>query len=429
MRTVHAVALAMVGLLLGGCLDDSDGGVTANPAAQPVPVPPATFKARYVPLGGILPYPNDIYFNGSTDGTLNTPVTAFTPNAEAINALDGYSITASIRIPFESAIDPATVVGGVNVHMLEVVIDPLTTATVGFTRALVPDVDYSVAPATDIDAGGSILEIVPLRPLTASAGSIDPDTGAPIPSTGYLILVTEGVQDSNGLSASPDADYQAIKDALASGATLDDPTLDGIKQLVGAHFAIASAVGIDTANVVVSFSFTTQSTMDVMQVINATATAQVAQIGPVFAPPPAPEGTILTTAQVLPPEAMPSGNGDVYAGIVQVPYYLETPDNGDPLDRLLARRTLGTRPHEQFPDALQPSPGRDGYAQHPGAHDRAERGLGVRAGVRWTTRRRLAGDHFHARHHPQPHRHVRYRRRLSPTRVLSSSRSTSRCTA
>lgn len=332
MRTVFAAALAFTGLLLGGCFDDSDGGVTANPAAQPLPVPPASFKARYVPSGGVFPYPNDLYFNGSTDGTLNVqPITAFTPNAEAINALDGFSTNASIRIPFESAIDPASVAGGVNVHVLEVVVDPLTTATVGFTRALVPGVDYSVAPATDIDAGGSILEIVPLRPLTPSAGSIDPGTGEPIPSSGYLILVTEGIQDTDGLSASADSDYQAIKEALASGDTLDDPTLDGIKQLVGAHFAIASAVGIDTASVVVSFSFSTQSTTDVLEVVNALATPQVAQIGPVFAPPPAPEGTILTTASVLPPEAMPSGNGDVYAGIVQVPYYLETPDNGDPL--------------------------------------------------------------------------------------------------
>ena len=357
MRTVFAAALAFTGLLLGGCFDDSDGGVTANPAAQPLPVPPASFKARYVPSGGVFPYPNDLYFNGSTDGTLNVqPITAFTPNAEAINALDGFSTNASIRIPFESAIDPASVAGGVNVHVLEVVVDPLTTATVGFTRALVPGVDYSVAPATDIDAGGSILEIVPLRPLTPSAGSIDPGTGEPIPSSGYLILVTEGIQDTDGLSASADSDYQAIKEALASGDTLDDPTLDGIKQLVGAHFAIASAVGIDTASVVVSFSFSTQSTTDVLEVVNALATPQVAQIGPVFAPPPAPEGTILTTASVLPPEAMPSGNGDVYAGIVQVPYYLETPDNGDPLTGFWLGGPSALDPTSNFLTRFNPVP-------------------------------------------------------------------------
>jgi len=54
-------------------------------------------RALFAPLSGILPYPTDLYFSGTTDGTLNIPASPFLPNAAALNQLDGYSTTALVR--------------------------------------------------------------------------------------------------------------------------------------------------------------------------------------------------------------------------------------------------------------------------------------------------------------------------------------------
>ena len=92
------------------------------------------------------------------------------------------------------------------------------TESVGPTQVRREDQARVVPVYADVVDGGldgAILEITPLRPLTATAGSVDPDTGAPLPSTGYLILVTDGVQDTDGMSASPDADYQCGCPVLA----------------------------------------------------------------------------------------------------------------------------------------------------------------------------------------------------------------------
>ncbi|MBA3562661.1 MAG: alpha/beta fold hydrolase, partial [Gammaproteobacteria bacterium] len=289
-----AAALAGAVILLGGCSEANDPA-EEQPSQEPSPAPPSSFRALFVPQGGIVPFPNDLFFNGSTDGTLNLPVTAFTPNAQALNTLDGYSTTAPIRARFSESLDPASLLGGQTVHVFEVQVDPATKATVGFVSALVPGTDYSIGIAPDIDSNDSILELTPLGPLNEKSG--------------YLVVLTDGIRSSDGTAAVPDNVFQTIKDALADGATLPDPTLDAIKQLTGAHFAIASAVGIDPASIVSSFSFSTQSNTDVMLAVDATTTAQAA--GLQFAG--------LDTSQVDP---RLTGSADVYVGTVGVPYYL-----------------------------------------------------------------------------------------------------------
>ncbi|HUO82737.1 MAG TPA: alpha/beta fold hydrolase, partial [Gammaproteobacteria bacterium] len=297
MIRLSAAVLAATALLLGGCFSDSSSNAPEPPPQQPPPAPaPSTeFRALFVPQGGVVPFPNDLFFNGSTDGTLNLPVTAFTPNATALNTLDGYSTTAGIRARFSERVDDATLIGGETVHVFEVVIDPATTATVGFVGALLPGVDYSVGIAPDIDANGSIVEITPLAPLNEKSG--------------YLVVLTNGIRSAGGDAASPDTVFRTIKEAIATGTTLPDATLEGIRQLIGAHFAIASAVGIDPATIVSSFSFSTQSISDVMLAVDAGATAQTAAL----------QFTGLNTSQINP---LLTGSADVYAGVVGVPYYL-----------------------------------------------------------------------------------------------------------
>jgi len=118
-----------------------------------------------------------------------------------------------------------------------------------------------------------------------------------------------GITDASGNPAVPDTDYANIKAALPSCAAITDPSLHGICLLTGAHLQIAAALHLNPANIVLSFSFTTESTVDTLELISATATAQTISVHP----------TGLTTA-AIPGLGLP-GHADLYVGVLNVPYY------------------------------------------------------------------------------------------------------------
>ena len=114
-------ALLVVAFVVGGCSSSSDNiGPTDPTSGNGNPLPPAgggDFVPLFRPTSGVLPFPIDLYFSGSTDGTLNLPasLSALTPHFAALNALDGFSTTADITLRFSAAIDPATLAANVRV--------------------------------------------------------------------------------------------------------------------------------------------------------------------------------------------------------------------------------------------------------------------------------------------------------------------------
>lgn len=305
-RIAAAAAALLAGLLVGGCTGSNTDGIgPTNPqSGNNAPSGPApgvgSFAAQFRPLSGVLPFPTDLYFSGTTDGTLNLPasIAAVTPNFAALNALDGYSTVAPASARFSAAINPASI-SGATVRMIEVNVDNATKATVGVRRVLVYGSDYTARVQPTVDSAGGTLEILPLRPLTPSTGATN---------VGYLILLTNGLTSTNGAAATPDADYFAIKNALPTCATITNPTLNGICLLTGAHLQIAGAVGVPAANVVLSFSYSTQATRDTLNIAAALAqpTAIVAQATGL---------NLSALSPSLPPVA------DVYVGTLTIPYY------------------------------------------------------------------------------------------------------------
>ncbi|HSN71284.1 MAG TPA: Ig-like domain-containing protein, partial [Steroidobacteraceae bacterium] len=302
MRTLTLAAITLAAFSMSGCFSDSassggdsGGGVTPPPSQ-------ATFKPLFAPLGGILPYPTDLFFNGSTDGTLNIPLLAANPTAAAMNELDGFSIIAPITVRFSDPIDPATI-NQSTVKVFEVVADPaLGFATVGFKAPLLLGVDYSAQVAPNIDAGGSTLRITPLKPLNGKSA--------------YLVVLTNGLKSTTGVAATPDSDYAAILAALPSCDAITNTSLNGICRLVGANVAIASnpALGpLATApqDIVLTFSFSTQSIADVPSVIG-----QLAQARPNFVNP-IPVGTTQTFIGPASP-----GAANIHVGTIDMPYYV-----------------------------------------------------------------------------------------------------------
>jgi pimeloyl-ACP methyl ester carboxylesterase len=322
MKILIAAGIATVAVVCGGC---SNGYGTVgptntyagnlNPGGSTPPSTPSTSTALFQPSAGVLPYPTDLYFAGSTDGTINIqPANAAMPNQAAINALDGFSTNGVIRETFGGPLNPASLAA--NVIVVPVTTSNTTKATTGVLGApLTPGVDYTIGTATDEGVGPEIMEITPLHPLMPSTcianGSFlgtSCTTG-----TGYLVILTNGITDAFGNHAVPSADYAAIKSALAGGPTCpsitDNATLKGICELTGAHLQIAQALGINPANIVLTFSFTTVGTRDTLELLSATTTPQALQLN----------ATGLPTSAANP--QLP-GHSNIFVGVLTIPYYL-----------------------------------------------------------------------------------------------------------
>jgi hypothetical protein len=322
MKRNIAALTAAVALLVGACSSGGFGTVgppdTSSGDGSGGGTPPAntTSTALFQPSAGVLPYPTDLYFAGSTDGTINIqPPNAAMPNQAAINALDGFSTTAVIRENFGGALDPASFTAS-SVIIIPVVTDNRTKATIDVLGPpLTPGVDYTAALGTEAGVGATVLEITPLHPLMPSTcianGAF---LGANCTTgTGYLVLLTRGIKDAQGNAAVPSADYTTILTALGAGdptcPSITDATLNAICQLTGAQLQIAAHFGVTPANVVLSFSFTTQSTLDTLELLSATTAPQTLTVHPIGK----------TTADI--PGLNLPGHADIYVGTLNIPYY------------------------------------------------------------------------------------------------------------
>ncbi len=344
MEKLIAAGMVSVALLAAGCSNGGYGTTTGqadltsfngNPGGSTNTTQKSSNTALFQPLAGILPYPFDVYFVGSTDGTLNIePANALIPLQAAVNALDGFSTTAPIRERFNGPIDAsslgtpgAVVVVHINTNnrtkapvspLQGGVFAPLAGCVKGGACAAA---DYMVAPAAE---DPSILEITPLKPLAASTClPTPPQTSSPCAAAnggngeGYMVLLTKAIT-VGGVPTVPDKDYSDFQAALASGGltcpSITNTLLNPICQLTGGHLALAQALlGINPANVVASFSFSTESTLDTLAAAASEATPQVIKVNQLKAA----NNTPLTTASF-----QGLGLADVYVGVMTLPYYL-----------------------------------------------------------------------------------------------------------
>jgi hypothetical protein len=312
MRVRLITAAAVVSSLLTVC---AVRDALAYDYTAPVPFHPV---ASFDPANGVVPFPNNLLFAGTTDLTLNIPVVDpgnFGDPKVAMNALDGFSTNAPWTFSFNMPIAVPSING--NVRVFQVNLSGPGGGVTGIVRELAP-VDEYIVEFSASDPTNETLVIYPTKPLEQM--------------TSYMAVITDGLTDAlTGqhvrqslpylLAERPDplcVDGASTLPALSADEAC---ALEPLRQLTNAQEAAAVGAGIPAGSIINSWVMTTQSTTVELQALDSIVeTSDPAQTTL------APTGKTLADLGLGLP-----GNADIYIGVIAIPYYLGAPTEDDPL--------------------------------------------------------------------------------------------------
>ena len=149
---------------------------TAIPPVAPRAPTPAATAALFQPAQGIFPFPNDLYFSGTTDGTINIqPANGLIPNQVGLerarrlvdHRADPHPLRRRRSIPLRSA--PRTSASTRSRSAT------LTRRSLASRAPLTYGTEFSANVATDAGVGPTILEITPAGAAAAVGGPGDAD--------------------------------------------------------------------------------------------------------------------------------------------------------------------------------------------------------------------------------------------------------------
>jgi pimeloyl-ACP methyl ester carboxylesterase len=203
----------------------------------------ASVQLLFDPSAGVVPVPSDILFLTSADGTLDAPVddpADITDLAVQLNALDGWSTSASFTLSFESGVDAATAVAGESVRLFVVESDTSRVRRGGGVTEVLSEVDgddFDIVAASE-DTTGATLRVLPTKPL--------------MPATSYMVIVTNGVKDSGGVSTSG-------SDFFIGATSTTFQTADIFTIAAKSMVQAAQVWGVNRSSIIFANTFTTQS--------------------------------------------------------------------------------------------------------------------------------------------------------------------------
>ncbi|MCP1727937.1 hypothetical protein J2T60_001937 [Natronospira proteinivora] len=295
-----AVLLPLVGL--NGCFVDDEESTEPKP----------TFRAEFIPAVGLLPFGNDLYID-QEDGTVDIP-SPLTP----INTVDGFSTTASTVTMTTDTVDEDSIVAGENAVLVDIT-NPAEPAP------LTPGEHYSVSVSQLEGTAQHRIDFHVHQPLRSDM----PDgEGGVIPAR-YMAFLTSGIQSTTGNSLAPDTDFRTIRDAAVADEELANETFENIRQAIQGPLQLTSALGVDSGDVAVLWTFQTVGTRNSMEMVANETAPDMAAISP----------SGMDSGDVV--DGSP-GYADIWAGFLDVAYYLdpEAPlsefwvdDEGQPLTR------------------------------------------------------------------------------------------------
>jgi len=324
MKRMHAFFILVLPLLaLSGCGQTSgDGAAVAT--GQP------TFVANFDPTNSIIPFPDDLLFTGSTDGTLNIPVVDpadFTDPKVAMNALDGFSTIAPISTTFATAANAATIIAGTTLHLYEVTAT-IQGAVTGIVRELTT-AEYTAA-LSPTDATGRTLVIQPRAVLKSN--------------TRYMVVLTSAIKSTTGLPLVSSSTFGLTKGTAplvdAAGKSLfalltdaQAQALEPLRQLTQTYLAAvaAAATPVPASAVALAWTFKTQTINKVLAKIRSDSVATPALPANFLTAPVAPSAAtgglgVLSMATFAAQNGLPIAQfpkvGSVAIGAIKIPYYL-----------------------------------------------------------------------------------------------------------
>ncbi|MDQ6955546.1 MAG: Ig-like domain-containing protein, partial [Mariprofundaceae bacterium] len=317
--------------------------------------------ANFDPSKSIIPFPNNVLFSGSLDGTLNIPVvsaTDFTDPKVAMNALDGFSTVAAITTTFSLPLDKASIAAGVRVFEVTTAGALKSYAVTGITRELISGADFAALPSP---TSATTLVIKPLKPLKSN--------------TNYMVTISNALAATTGQGAVASRVFSLLKQTTAlvsaAGTSLvpgvadaSAVQLEGLRQLSNAMilnvdtYAAANAVTqLPRANVALVWSFKTQTIGKTLAAIQAaSATDPYASVAANFITFPATPSAATGGLGVLDSYSFAIANnvvdlytagaftniGSVIIGAAKLPYYLDEYTAANPLGPITGRFQVDT---------------------------------------------------------------------------------------
>ncbi len=315
------LATAAILALFSGCGDSID---TVNSAELP------GGYAVTDSTSGDIPYPNNILFgpNGSSNNALGTTLNIPYENADAdavikrsLNTLNGFSTTSPISITIGD-MDPATIAGNLHVYKVVTQASPasfMIPAVVSVERELTANLEYYAT------LSGEKLVILPLTPL--------------VPEASYMVVLTNGIKNAQGQALHADAATSMLMGPNALIDAQGNPTVylspdaatnaksaqlaELYRKLNQYMIAHSAAQGINPDDIVIAWSFTTQSIGKV-----AKAFSDEDLSGSIVV-----QATGMTSKDALmmagyDVNASMHGIADLYAGMLtHLPYYLGVADS------------------------------------------------------------------------------------------------------
>ncbi|MFN6263621.1 MAG: VolA/Pla-1 family phospholipase [Chromatiaceae bacterium] len=340
------ISLAVTSALgLTGCGGDSLNDIkqdTANNDQVLVPLSRVVFD----PTAGKVSVPNDLLFQGTTDGTLVMPGEAVaTPNytdpQTALGALDGWStqnpFTVELAFAGGVSLDAASASRPDSVRVVEVLMgDPASPDTAcravprGVACKSVGQLTFGQDFVTR--AVGNSVAVIPLKPLKAA--------------TTYILVLTNNLKDSEGRSVAPSTTYELVKQDLAT-MPLGSEAQRALQGVINSFENAVSTQSIAKNSIIYTAAITTQSTANVLATVK-----QLMLPSPLNGNNP-PKVVVQNTGKLVsdllfPGATIPDNPADprfafklaqYYAGTISLPYYLGVSTAAAPTAALSTRWT------------------------------------------------------------------------------------------
>lgn len=318
------IGLLCMTVLLAACSSAGDTG--KSPQSFSGNSAQVLFDPLAISGQAIIPFPFDGLFAGFSSPTLNIPAADPSNPSDPANALtnagnmvDGFSTSASMFLDVTGQLDYSTVPS----HLL--IINTKTGTP------LTPGVDFvvqnSLATAHDLATNTD-------TPITAQRSRILILLKHPLqPATTYLAALTKGVKTVQGAGVTPSDQFlitasatpvdQQTGAAVASFTPQQKAKLEALRsQLIYPAVQALGQAGVPASQLLLAWTFTTESIGDTLN--------QIAQNPPTSAIGVQVADTSHTVdfflqASAGAPSPSNSGPAEVYAGITQIPYYLNVP--------------------------------------------------------------------------------------------------------